>query len=335
LGQGAFAEVRLGINRLTGEQVAIKIVEKHNIGDHGVDQIYAELHFLENHKHFNIVQMLDFFDDQNAYYLVLEYVAGGEVFDFVLSNGKLREEEARHIFRQIVLGVEYCHQNHVVHRDLKLENVLLDLEGNVKIIDFNFCFNVTEHASKPPLSLPNMNNMNNINNISNNNNTPTTTICNNLTINNNNSNSINSNSINNSVVTTSTSGSTASCSSSKNNHNISKGKKQIRGGDAFGTLNYAAPEVLMGETHDFRADIWSLGIMLYVMLCGRYPFYDSTSQQRTFLKIRRGIYTFPPFLTKEAIDLIQMMLQTDPDSRFGIYDIKKHRWLKGSSFFNI
>jgi len=211
IGQGAFAEVRLGVNRLTGEQVAIKIVEKLNIGDRGEDQIYAEVHFLDNHKHFNIVQMLDFFEDQNAYYLILEYVAGGEVFDFVMSNGKLREEEARHIFRQIILGVEYCHQNHVVHRDLKLENVLLDLEGNVKIIDFNFCFNVAEHASKSLLALPNMNST------STNNSTSISVSCN--------SNLTGNNTSTCTVVTSSTT-TTTSCSNGKSNNNcLAKGKK--------------------------------------------------------------------------------------------------------------
>jgi len=69
-------------------------------------------------------------------YLVMEYVEGGELFNLVNDQEGLKEEDARRLFRQIISGIEYCHQNLVAHRDLKLENILVDRQGNIKIVDF-------------------------------------------------------------------------------------------------------------------------------------------------------------------------------------------------------
>ena len=86
-------------------------------------------------EHPNIVKLYDVIEDPKTgtYYLVLELAAGGELFDYIVARGKLKEREARKFFRQIISGVEYCHSNLVIHRDLKPENLLLDTDNNIKI----------------------------------------------------------------------------------------------------------------------------------------------------------------------------------------------------------
>ena len=77
-------------------------------------------------------------------FMVMEYVSGGELFDYIVKHGKLKEEDARRFFQQIISGVDYCHRHNVVHRDLKPENLLLDQALNVKIADFGLSNMMTD-----------------------------------------------------------------------------------------------------------------------------------------------------------------------------------------------
>merc|ERR1712110_1138237 len=88
--------------------------------------------------HPNIVRLFEVIEEGNRLYIVMEYAPGGEVFDFLVAHGRMKEKDARVKFRQIVSAVHYMHQNHIVHRDLKAENLLLDAEMNIKIADFGF-----------------------------------------------------------------------------------------------------------------------------------------------------------------------------------------------------
>lgn len=125
--------------------------------------------------------------------IVLEYV-GGELFDFIVNNGRMAEPQARRLFQQLISGVDYSHRLKIVHRDLKPENVLLDEEHNVKIADFGLSNIVTDGEFLD-----------------------------------------------------------TSC----------------------GSPNYAAPEVIRGLRYTGpEIDVWSCGVILYVMLCGRLPFED-------------------------------------------------------------
>ncbi|KAG0838170.1 hypothetical protein G6F19_003283 [Rhizopus arrhizus] len=118
LGKGASGRVKLGVHRLTGEQIAIKIISKsHLAANPAIEKaVRREIAIMK--------------------YLLLEYVEGGELFEYLVSKGRLDEEEARHHFQQIILGLDYCHHHLICHRDLKPENLLLDSNHNIKIADF-------------------------------------------------------------------------------------------------------------------------------------------------------------------------------------------------------
>eukprot|EP00026_Physarum_polycephalum_P003632 Phypoly_transcript_03645.p1 GENE.Phypoly_transcript_03645~~Phypoly_transcript_03645.p1 ORF type:complete len:738 (+),score=143.90 Phypoly_transcript_03645:152-2365(+) len=137
LGEGTYGKVKLGTHMYTGQEVAVKIMRPHETNNRA--EVEREISVLKLLKHPNIVQLFEVIEDENGrIFLVLELVAGGELFDYIVARGRVKEKEARKFFRQIISGVEYCHANLVVHRDLKPENLLLDVDGNVKINDFGF-----------------------------------------------------------------------------------------------------------------------------------------------------------------------------------------------------
>ncbi|KAG2221061.1 hypothetical protein INT45_009719 [Circinella minor] len=140
LGKGASGRVKLGVHRHTGEQVAIKIISKtHLAANPAIEKaVRREIAIMKLIHHPNIMSLIDVIDDDHSpdLHLVLEYVEGGELFEYLVSKGKLSENEARHHFQQMILGLDYCHHYLICHRDLKPENLLLDNNNNIKIADF-------------------------------------------------------------------------------------------------------------------------------------------------------------------------------------------------------
>ncbi|KAL7062802.1 hypothetical protein AAHC03_01185 [Spirometra sp. Aus1] len=138
IGKGNFAKVKLACHVITGKEVAIKIIDKTQLSPSSRQKLLREVRIMKMLDHPNIVKLFEIISNEKVLYLVMEYASGGEVFDFLVTHGKMAEKEARAKFRQIVSAVQYCHQKHVVHRDLKAENLLLDASMNVKIADFGF-----------------------------------------------------------------------------------------------------------------------------------------------------------------------------------------------------
>nr|CDS15141.1 serine:threonine protein kinase MARK2 [Echinococcus granulosus] len=138
IGKGNFAKVKLACHVITGKEVAIKIIDKTQLSPSSRQKLFREVRVMKMLDHPNIVKLFEIIANEKILYLVMEYASGGEVFDFLVTHGKMAEREARAKFRQIVSAVQYCHQKKVVHRDLKAENLLLDAQMNVKIADFGF-----------------------------------------------------------------------------------------------------------------------------------------------------------------------------------------------------
>lgn len=130
-------QVKLATHVVTGHKVAVKILNKAKIKQLGMEElVQREINILHLCAHPRIIRLYEIIDAPTDIFLVNEYVSGGELFDDIVSKGRLSADEARNFFHQIISGVEYCHFQKIVHRDLKLENLLLDANLNIKIANF-------------------------------------------------------------------------------------------------------------------------------------------------------------------------------------------------------
>ncbi|XP_029973604.1 MAP/microtubule affinity-regulating kinase 3a isoform X5 [Salarias fasciatus] len=160
IGKGNFAKVKLARHILTGREVAIKIIDKTQLNPNSLQKLLREVRIMKILNHPNIVKLFEVIETDRTLYLVMEYASGGEVFDYLVAHGRMKEKEARAKFRQIVSAVQYCHQKHIVHRDLKAENLLLDADMNIKIADFGFSNEFTlgnkldTFCGSPPYAAP-------------------------------------------------------------------------------------------------------------------------------------------------------------------------------------
>ncbi|XP_046441064.1 nascent polypeptide-associated complex subunit alpha, muscle-specific form-like isoform X7 [Daphnia pulex] len=137
LGQGTYGKVQLGINKETGQEVAIKTIKKAKIETEAdLIRIRREIQIMSSVRHPNIIHIYEVFENKEKMVLVMEYAAGGELYDYLSQRKVLNEAEARRVFRQVASAVYYCHKHNICHRDLKLENILLDESKTAKIADF-------------------------------------------------------------------------------------------------------------------------------------------------------------------------------------------------------
>lgn len=247
IGTGGFAKVKLACHILTGEMVAIKIMDKNALGS-DLPRVKTEIDALKNLRHQHICQLYHVLETKNKIFMVLEYCPGGELFDYIISQDRLSEEETRVIFCQILSAVAYVHSQGYAHRDLKPENLLFDENHKLKLIDFGLC-------AKP------------------------------------------------------------------------KGNKDYHLQTCCGSLAYAAPELIQGKSYlGSEADVWSMGILLYVLMCGFLPF-DDDNVMALYKKIMRGKYEVPKWLSPSSILLLQQMLQVDPKKRISMKNLLNHPWI--------
>ncbi|KAI9268133.1 kinase-like domain-containing protein [Phascolomyces articulosus] len=139
IGRGASGRVKIGIHRHTGEQVAIKVISRSQLATSSTMArcVQRELAILQLLHHPHLVDLRQVLQDSSNVYFVMEYMEGGELFQVLSQRGKLPEDEARHLFRQLTTALAWCHAHHICHRDLKPENILLDKDQkHVKLADF-------------------------------------------------------------------------------------------------------------------------------------------------------------------------------------------------------
>ncbi|KAK4512727.1 uncharacterized protein ATC70_003433 [Mucor velutinosus] len=258
LGRGNFASVKRATHRVTGKTVAIKVLNKNRFAQKPkmIQAIIQEVSIMMSlRKHPLVVNIDRVFNEQHTIYLVLEYVPGGELFDFVSSNKTIDEDKTRFIFWQLFTGLKYLHDNNIAHRDLKPENVLLADRDTlqVKITDFGLA--KTEQRDQSF-------------------------------------------------------------------------------GSQCGTPNYVAPEILNSSdsrAYDKKCDLWSLGVMLYICLCGYPPFSEENAPPSMKAQIKMGKYDFPDrywgHISELAKGLIKELLTVDPSKRISIEEAQGHEWM--------
>ena len=138
IGKGNFARVMLARHLPTGSEVAIKIIDKTQLNTNSLEKLFREVSIMKILNHPNIVKLYEVIETEKTLYLAMEYINNGEVFEYLVKNGRMKENIARQKFRQIVSAVQYLHSKNIIHRDLKAENLLLDSNLDVKIVDFGF-----------------------------------------------------------------------------------------------------------------------------------------------------------------------------------------------------
>ena len=138
IGQGAFGKVNLGLNILCGRVVAVKSFNKNKLNkkENTKNKIFYEIDLMKKLSHPNITKILEYFESEKYYLIIMEYINGGNLFSFVKKRRKLNEKLAKFLFIQIINGIKYLHSKNIVHRDIKLENILIDVNNNIKICDF-------------------------------------------------------------------------------------------------------------------------------------------------------------------------------------------------------
>ncbi|GAA5963658.1 hypothetical protein JCM3765_003535 [Sporobolomyces pararoseus] len=143
VGEGSSGRVKLAKHKQTGQYAAVKIIpkphtrrDKQEKSEKVLLSIEKEIVIMKLIEHPNVLRLMDVWETGSELYLIMEYVEGGELFDYLVKRGKLHADEALHYFQQIISGVDYCHRFNICHRDLKPENLLLDKEKNIKIADF-------------------------------------------------------------------------------------------------------------------------------------------------------------------------------------------------------
>jgi len=256
LGRGAFSVVKLGIVKKTKEKVAVKIIDKKNVGKDYEKNLKMEMAILQKVHHPNIIALKEMIDTDDKLYFVMESVTGGELFDRIVEKGSYSEDDAKELVRKIVSAVEYLHAKGIAHRDLKPENLLvksLENDTEVKIADFGLSKIIDQ-------------------------------------------------------------------------------EKMMQ--TACGTPGYVAPEVLNAEGYGHEVDMWSIGVITYILLCGFPPFY-SESVPEVFEQIMKAEYDYPAEywdeISSEAKDFINHLLVVDVKKRLSAKGALEHAWLKGTT----
>lgn len=273
IGAGSMGKVKLAKHRITNEICAIKVVTRAAKvwqRQRANDPPTNDLNELNQRKkefekevardkrtireaalgkilyHPYICRLYEMYSMSNHYYMLFEYVSGGQMLDYIVAHGSLKESQARKFCRGIGSALEYCHYNNIVHRDLKIENIMINNQGEIKIIDFGLSNLFTnDHLLK--------------------------TYC--------------------------------------------------------GSLYFAAPELLSAKPYKGpEVDIWSFGVVLFVLVCGRVPF-DDKSVSNLHEKIKKGYIEYPDHLSPECIDLLKKMLVVDVNKRATISQVISHKWM--------
>ncbi|XP_072260695.1 testis-specific serine/threonine-protein kinase 6 [Pyxicephalus adspersus] len=251
IGEGAFSKVKMATSEKYQRDVAIKVLDRRRTPEmYSTKFLPRELEILRTVKHPNIIAPYEFIDVSNGLHFIVMELCFTDLLTIIQDEGRLTDTKAKCLFQQIVSAVNYLHQHHIVHRDLKCENILLTKDDKVKITDFNLgkLLNSTDLC---------------------------TTYC--------------------------------------------------------GSMAYASPEVLQGNPYDpKKSDIWSIGVILFVMVSGTFPFDDHNITALPKLQEKGAAFPKDLTLNENCKSLVKTLLHYCPHHRPDIGAVVEHSWLKGS-----
>ena len=254
LGSGAFGEVRLAKHIESDELRAIKCIPRVELesSEKRKNMLLNEYYLLKQVDHSHIVKIYELWQDEVYYYIITEYLEGGEIYKSISKRKKFTEVDCAQITKQVLLALNYWHKMNIVHRDLKPENILFEtkkLDSHIKLVDFGFAVSFD----------------------------PT------------------------------------------------KGMK-----DVLGTPLFIAPEIISEKKYNSKADIWSLGIVVYYLICG-YPPFDGEDRTQLFSRIKSGKFSFSgkiwKWVSQDCQDFILWCLSKDYRTRLSAEKLLKHPWI--------
>jgi len=281
LGQGAYGKVWTCRNIYTSQEYAVKIIDKYRHPNR--ERVFKEIEiYLHCRDCANILKIIEFFEEEEKFYVVFEKMEGGPLLNHIEKRGYLTEREASLIVKDIATALNFLHSKGMAHRDLKPENILCQYRDSVipvKICDFDLGSSIKINSqSATPVTTP--------------------VLC-----------------------------------------------------SPVGSAEYLAPEVVEAfindMSYDKRCDLWSLGVIVYIMLSGKCPFTGKCGsdcgwdrgqecpdcQQFLFERIQEGVYDFPPEdwdrVSEDAKDLIRHLLEHDVTMRYSAADVLRHSWITG------
>lgn len=253
IGGGLYGDIRIAEHMITGQKRVIKNIKKNRIRSaEDKAQFLNELEVLQSLDHPNIVKLYEFYEDDFNFYLVTEYLAGGELFEYIVSKQYLSEPKAAHFLKQTLSALDYIHSKGIIHRDLKPQNLVLDKESDgaiLKIIDFDTSIRI--HTN------------------------------------------------------------------------------QYLTNDA--TFLYTAPEILKNSNFNQKSDMWSLGVILYILISGKQPF-NSDSEEEMKKLIVSGKFLFCglqwEYVSTQCKNLIKNLLSLNPAKRMSASEALNSPWIK-------
>jgi len=251
---GQFGTVCLGTHRARGTQVGIKIINRQNLNPNEDAAVFNEVDILASLKHQHVCPLHDFFVQKDCFFIVMEFMAGGDLFDRLGTVETYNEDEARKLCEKLLIAISYCHENNIVHGDLKPKNLLLlskDDDSSIALADFGFASRLYA-----PKSL------------------------------------------------------TKQC----------------------GTPYFVAPEILVNSGYDEKADMWSVGVIIYILLCGQLPF-TGKKHLDLFRAIISGKYSFADVedeISDDAKALVKGLLVTDPSKRWSAKEALDCAWIRSN-----
>ncbi|XP_067861427.1 serine/threonine-protein kinase 33-like [Heptranchias perlo] len=267
LGKGSFGVVVQATHIPTHTKWAIKKLNKEKAGSYAVRMLEREIAILKMVNHEHIIKLEEVYETPKKVYLVIEFCELGELKGILAEKGHLSESETKHIISSLASAIFYLHKNDIIHRDLKLENILVKSSDNADDNELKLNIKVTDFGLSVLKDVAGV------------------------------------------------------------------GRKSMLQ-DTCGTPLYMAPEIINNYDYSQQCDLWSIGIIMYTLLCGQAPF-TATTPEKLYEEIKKGELDFShsslESISESARCVLKDLLIVDPAHRMTASELLDHHWITGDA----